>query len=180
MDEPYVLASEASQVFNVEDKKDKDWFVVFKTKARDVFDAGNGHLCGDDDTDTYCQNVPYYITADNEVSNNIGLIQANVKGTTLDAMIIAKKYLQEGDFIDDNDFIDDEVSNEDYSDNEYNDNQQCNVLTLSFELLCSCYNTSNQNMHFDCHLSCVLTYVNENSIDSHMCGLVMCLLCAIV
>ena len=40
MDEPYVLASEASQVFYVEDKRDKDWFVVVKTKARDVFDAG--------------------------------------------------------------------------------------------------------------------------------------------
>ena len=120
MDEPYVLASEALQVFSVEDKRDKDWFIVVKTKARDVFDVGSGPLCGDDDTNTYCKNVPYNITTDNAVSN-IGLVRANVEGTTLDAMIIVEKDLQEGDFIDDNDFIDDEVNDEDYSDNEYND-----------------------------------------------------------
>ena len=73
IDEPYVLTSDASQVFYVEDKRDKDWFVVVKTKARDVFDAGSGPLCSDDDTYTYCENVPYNITADNAVSDNIGL-----------------------------------------------------------------------------------------------------------
>ena len=74
MDESYVLASEASQVFYVEDKRDKDWFVVVKTKARDVFDAGSGHFSAqDDDGDTYCKNVPYNIISDNVASDNIGL-----------------------------------------------------------------------------------------------------------
>ena len=122
MDEPYVLASKASQVFYVEDKTDTDWFVVVKTKARDVFELGSGPLCGDDDDDdTYCENVPCNITAINVVSDNIGLARADVQGTAIDAMLIAENDKQEGDFIDDNDFIDDEVSNEDYSDNEYND-----------------------------------------------------------
>ena len=40
IDEPYVLASQATQVFYVEDKRQKDWYVVVKTKVRDVFDAG--------------------------------------------------------------------------------------------------------------------------------------------
>ena len=39
IDEPYVLASQATQVFYVEDKRQKDWYVVVKTKVRDVFDA---------------------------------------------------------------------------------------------------------------------------------------------
>ena len=121
MDEPYVLASEALQVFSVEDKRDKDWFIGVKTKARDEFDVGSGPLCGDDDTNSYCENVPYNIITDNAVFDNIGLVWANVEGTTIDAMIIAEKDLQEGDFIDDNDFIDDKVNDEDYSDNEYND-----------------------------------------------------------
>lgn len=120
MDEPYVLASKASQVFYVEDKRDKDWFIVLKTKVRDVFDAGNGPLCGDDDTDTYCENVPYNITINSAISDNISLARVDVEGTILDAMIIAEKDLQEGDFIDDNDFIDDEFNNEDYRENEYN------------------------------------------------------------
>ena len=120
MDESYVLASEASQVFYVEDKRDKDWFVVVKTKARDVFDAGSGPMCDDDDGDTYCENVPYNITVDNVVFDNIGLARADVQGTTIDTMFIAENDKQEGDFIDDNDFIDEEVSDEDYSDSEYN------------------------------------------------------------
>ncbi|XP_075665463.1 uncharacterized protein LOC142635141 [Castanea sativa] len=123
MDELYVLASEASQVFYVEDKRDKDWFVVVKTKARDVFDAGSGPLCEDDDGDTYCENVPYNIIGDNAASDNIGLARPDVQGITIDAMVIKEnEKAVNGDFIDDNDFIDDDYdNNEEYSDNEYND-----------------------------------------------------------
>ena len=123
MDEPYVLASEASQVFYVEDKGDKDWFVVVNTKARDVFNAGSGPLCEDDDGDTYCENVPYNIIIDNAASDNIGLARPNVQGTTIDVIVIGEKEKQDGDFIDDNDFIDDEVSDEEYSNEEYSDNE---------------------------------------------------------
>uniref|UniRef100_A0A2N9IH12 CRIB domain-containing protein n=1 Tax=Fagus sylvatica TaxID=28930 RepID=A0A2N9IH12_FAGSY len=66
IDEPYVLASEASQVFYVEDKRHKDWVVAVKTKARDIFDAGIGVLCDDEDdeSNTYCENVPYNVIVD--------------------------------------------------------------------------------------------------------------------
>ena len=48
-----------------------------------------------------------FVNANNMVSDNIGLAQADVEGTAFNASIIVKKDLQEGDFIDDNDFIDD-------------------------------------------------------------------------
>ena len=50
MDEPYVLASQTTQVFYVEDKRHKDWYVVDKTKVRDLFDADIGPQRDEDDT----------------------------------------------------------------------------------------------------------------------------------
>ena len=39
-----------------------------------MFDASNSPLYDVDDTDTYCENVPYNITTDNAVFDNIGLV----------------------------------------------------------------------------------------------------------
>ena len=39
-DEPFVLASKVLEVFYVAEKREKDWYVVVKTKVRDVFDVG--------------------------------------------------------------------------------------------------------------------------------------------
>jgi len=36
--EPYVLASQVQQVYNVKDTKDPNWLVVVKTKPRDWYD----------------------------------------------------------------------------------------------------------------------------------------------
>ena len=38
-DEPFILASQAKQVFFVQDLLDKDWHIVIKTKPRDFFDV---------------------------------------------------------------------------------------------------------------------------------------------
>ena len=66
IDEPYVSASQASQVFYVEDVRHKDWVVVVKTKPKEVFDVGINASHDDDDDDdevgTYLKNVPYNIT----------------------------------------------------------------------------------------------------------------------
>ena len=66
IDEPYVLASWALQVFYVEDVRHKDWVVVVKTKPKEVFDVGINASHDDDDDDdevgTYLKNVPYNIT----------------------------------------------------------------------------------------------------------------------
>ena len=69
IDKPYVLASQASQVFYVENVRHKDWAVVVKTKPRKVFDAGINASHDDDDDDddemgTYHENVHYNITTD--------------------------------------------------------------------------------------------------------------------
>jgi len=37
--EPYVLASQAQQVYYVKDTKDPNWLVVVKTKPRDLYDV---------------------------------------------------------------------------------------------------------------------------------------------
>ena len=60
IDEPYVLASQASQVFYVEDVRHKDWAVVVKTKPREVFEVG-----------TYLENVPYNIITDDANDNHV-------------------------------------------------------------------------------------------------------------
>ena len=42
MDGPYVLTSQGTQVFYVKNKRHKNWYVVVKTKVKDVFDTGIG------------------------------------------------------------------------------------------------------------------------------------------
>jgi hypothetical protein len=41
-DEAYVLTSQVNQVFYVEDKRDRDWACVVKTKPRNVYDIDRG------------------------------------------------------------------------------------------------------------------------------------------
>ena len=62
IDEPFVLASKASQDFYVANKREKDWYVVVKTTARDVFDSGTSPQCDDDDAYTHCEQDPYNIS----------------------------------------------------------------------------------------------------------------------
>ena len=70
IDEPYVLTSQASQVFYVEDVRHKDWVVVVKTKPREVFDVGiNASHDDDDEVDIYMENVPYNVTT-NDANDN--------------------------------------------------------------------------------------------------------------
>ena len=74
INEPYVLASQALQVFYVEDVRHKDWAMVVKTKPKEVFDVGinASHDDDDDEVDTYLENVPYNITIDDacDVAND--------------------------------------------------------------------------------------------------------------
>ena len=74
INEPYILASQALQVFYVEDVRHKNWAMVVKTKPKDVFDVGinASHDDDDDEVDTYLENVPYNITTDDacDVAND--------------------------------------------------------------------------------------------------------------
>ena len=46
-DEPYILASEAHQIYYVEDEKHKDWNMVVHLKPRDLYDMGDGDIIYD-------------------------------------------------------------------------------------------------------------------------------------
>ena len=119
MDEPYVLVSQATQVFYVEDKRHKDWYVVVKTKARDVFDAGIGPQRDEDDTYSFSKNVLYNISTNEVLSDNLGWARDDVEGMTIDASIIAKRDCHEVNNLDDYEFIDDESNTEDDNEDEY-------------------------------------------------------------
>jgi hypothetical protein len=68
-DDPFVLSSQVSQVYYVANERNPNWVVVVKTKPRDVYDVGEGHV-DENDVDDY---------NDNELSNlNIGGILEDV------------------------------------------------------------------------------------------------------
>ena len=89
IDEPYVLTFQVSEVFYVEDPRHKDWMVVVKTKAKDVFDVGTG-VSSDDDIDNFCENVPYNIIIDNVdvVNDNLAWTHRDVEGTIYETLFI--------------------------------------------------------------------------------------------
>ncbi|XP_050248759.1 uncharacterized protein LOC126696012 [Quercus robur] len=121
MDKPYVLASQVTQVFYVEDKRHKDWYAIVKTKVRDVFDAGVGPQHEEDDTYSFSENVPYNINTNEVVSDNLRWARDDLEGMTIDASIIAERNLHGVN--DEDEFIDDESDNEDDNKDEYTEDE---------------------------------------------------------
>ena len=108
IDEPFVLASQATQVFYVEDMRHKYWVVVVKTKPREVFDIGNNasHDDNGDEIDTYMENVPYNVTT-NDANDNHARARVDEEGTIYDTLLISEDELLEQDFINDEELSDD-------------------------------------------------------------------------
>jgi hypothetical protein len=52
-DEPYVLTSQAEQVFYVEDKRDPDWAYAVRTKPRNVNNVGQGQGPNDEQPNSH-------------------------------------------------------------------------------------------------------------------------------
>ena len=130
IDEPYVLASQASQVFYVEDMRHKDWVVVVKTKLREVLDVGinASHNDDDDEVGNYLENVPYNITTDDacdDANDNHAWARVNEKETIYDTPLISENELLEQDFIDDEKFSDDiyESNYDESNDDESSDDE---------------------------------------------------------
>ena len=128
IDEPYVLASQASQVFYVEDVRHKDWMVVVRTKPREVFDVGIQALDDDDEVDTYMENVPYDVTIDDacdDVNDNHAWARVDEEGTIYDTPLISEDELLEQDFIDDEELSDDvyESNDDESNDDGSNDDE---------------------------------------------------------
>jgi hypothetical protein len=47
-DDPFILSSQASQVYYIADERNPNWVVVVTTKPRDVYDIGEGQANEDD------------------------------------------------------------------------------------------------------------------------------------
>ena len=127
IDKPYALASQALQVFYVEDVWHKDWVVVGKTKPREVFDVGinASHDDDDDEVGNYFKNVPYNITIDN-ANENHAWARVNEEGTIYDTPLISEDELLEQDFIDDEELNNDVYkSNDDESNDDESSDDEC-------------------------------------------------------
>lgn len=74
--EPFVLASQAQQVFYVEDPVEKGWHVVVKTKARDMFDM-DPILSIDSDSLNETSILDHQLHGEAE---NISLVREDVEG----------------------------------------------------------------------------------------------------
>ena len=123
VDEPYVLAAQATQVFYVEDKRHKDWYVVVKTKAGDVFDTGIGPHCDEGDMYGFYENILYSVIGNDVDKENLRWGRDDVEGMRIDASIIGKRDLNEMDNLDDCEFIDDESNDNDANEVDYNDDE---------------------------------------------------------
>lgn len=75
-DEPYVLSTQVSQVYYVEDERHPDWAVVVKTKPRKVFDLGQGEV-NDDDDRNYHENEPFNLSINHD-STKLMMILSSV------------------------------------------------------------------------------------------------------
>lgn len=81
MDDPFVLASQAEQVFYVADPIDKDWNVVVKTKPRDLFDM-------DVDVDKFLDCESYWsqnLHDNDQDDDGVSWAREDVPATTVDA-----------------------------------------------------------------------------------------------
>nr|GEU37888.1 RNA-directed DNA polymerase [Tanacetum cinerariifolium] len=61
-DDPFIIASQAQQVFYIEDPKDVGWWHIIMTKPRDTYDMGrnvNMDEDDDDDEELYTECMPY-------------------------------------------------------------------------------------------------------------------------
>lgn len=95
------MASQASQIYNVEHERYKDQFFVVKTKPRDVFDIGNRESY-ENDVDTYCDNKSYNVIVENTTddANNLNWARNDVDGTTIDEPFSLDNDLMGGKYMD--------------------------------------------------------------------------------
>jgi hypothetical protein len=85
-DDPFVLSFQVSQVYYVADERNPNWVVVVKTKPRDVYDVGEGHM-DENDVDGYNDNEPSNFNIGGifeDVIDNLECDRNGIEGITLD------------------------------------------------------------------------------------------------
>nr|POE61169.1 hypothetical protein CFP56_60158 [Quercus suber] len=103
-------------------------YVLFNSEniyqfREDVFDAGIGPHCDEDDTYGFYEKILYSVTSNDAGGENLRWGRVDVEGMTIDASIIGERDLHEMDNLDDCEFINDESSDEDDNEVEYNDDE---------------------------------------------------------
>ncbi|GMP88319.1 hypothetical protein CsSME_00040354 [Camellia sinensis var. sinensis] len=101
-DEPFVLSSQATQVYYVGDVRHENWLVVVKTKARDVFDVGTTEL-GDGVVDNYYDNEPYNMIVEDthvDANENLNWARNDTDGTTINIPLPLDNQLIDEDDLD--------------------------------------------------------------------------------
>jgi hypothetical protein len=91
-DEPFILATQATQVYYVQDLVDTDWHSVVDATPRDYFDMGVRIDDNEDETDSYYTTEPQPLPTEN-LSNDIpdhdedeNWIRNDIVGTTVDLL----------------------------------------------------------------------------------------------
>ncbi|KAL5752710.1 hypothetical protein ACOSP7_022907 [Xanthoceras sorbifolium] len=83
IEEPFILASQAIQVFYVEDPIETDWHAVVFTKPRDLYDMDEVANVGD----LYMKNDSYSMQSLQELIDNVNDVKDNVSEITLDSSL---------------------------------------------------------------------------------------------
>ena len=83
-DEPFILASQAKQVFYVQDPVEEDWFIVVKTKPRDLFDMFE-HQTMQDTTDAELSSERNLGDITISPNDSISWVRQGVPGVEVDA-----------------------------------------------------------------------------------------------
>ncbi|KAH9671868.1 hypothetical protein KPL70_017513 [Citrus sinensis] len=89
-DEPFVLATQAIQVFYVADLVEKDWHVAVITKPRDLFNMEENEV--EDDGELLVANESYSVQRLEELPDNFdntALVRDNMPGTMIDTPLDA-------------------------------------------------------------------------------------------
>ena len=71
----------------------------------------------------FYENIPYSVTSNDAIGENLRWSRDDVEGLTIDASIIGERHLHEMDNVDDCEFIDDESNDEDDNEVDYSDDE---------------------------------------------------------
>lgn len=93
-DEPFILASQATQVYYVRDLIDQDWYAVRESKPRDFYDMGI--LECESEKDVYQQKdqvdvMNNTVNIDVDCGNDY-LTRNDINGTTIDLAAVSQRY----------------------------------------------------------------------------------------
>ena len=89
-DEPYMLSSQVSQCFYIEDERHPNWSSMFRTKPRNVYNVGEGEGY-DDAYANYHESEPLNLNVNADIDDVIEITQNDVP--PIEVEVVLCKYL---------------------------------------------------------------------------------------